>query len=100
MSIKNSFIDYSKGFIQFSYCIAFLVLYIVGRVMSNSNLMGLIGMIPLFLLSLWVCFNKMTSLSPSENNRTKKNYMKYSYFRCYLLSFCICFFKRRYLWKA
>ena len=72
MSIKNSFIDYSKGFIQFSYCIAFLVLYIVGRVMSNSNLMGLIGMIPLFLLSLWVCFNTMTSLGPNENNRTKK----------------------------
>lgn len=72
MSIKNNFIDYSKGFIQFSYCIAFLVLYIVGRVMSNSNLMGLIGMIPLFLLSLWVCFNKMTSLGPNENNRTKK----------------------------
>lgn len=68
MSIK----DYSKGFIQFSYCIAFLVLYIVGRVMSNINLMGLIGMIPLFLLSLWVCFNTMTSLGPNENNRTKK----------------------------
>lgn len=68
MSIK----DYSKGFIQFSYCIAFLVLYIVGRVMNNSNLMGLIGMIPLFLLSLWVCFNTMTSLGPSENNRTKR----------------------------
>lgn len=66
--------DYSKGFIQFSYCIAFLVLYIVGRVMSNSNLMGLIGMIPLFLLSLWVCFNTMTSLGPSENNHTKKLY--------------------------
>lgn len=72
MSIKNSFIDYSKGFIQFSYCITFLVLYIVGRVMNNSNLMGLIGMIPLFLLSLWVCFNTMTSLGPNENNRTKK----------------------------
>lgn len=92
--------DYSKAFIQFSYCIAFLVMYIVGRVMSNSNLMGLIGMIPLFLLSLWVCFNTMTSLGPNENNRTKKNCMEYSYFRCYLLSFCICFFERRYLWKT
>lgn len=100
MSIKNNFIDYSKGFIQFSYCIAFLVLYIVGRVMNNSNLMGLIGMIPLFLLSLWVCFSTMTSLGPNENNRTKKNCMEYSYFRCYFLSFCICFFERRYLWKA
>lgn len=99
MSIKNNFIDYSKGFIQFSYCIAFLVLYIVGRVMSNSNLMGLIGMIPLFLLSLWVCFNTMTSLGPNKIT-VPKNCMEYSYFRCYFLSFCICFFKRRYLWKA